>query len=150
MYAIGGQNSWPCGGLDVAGEGNPLFGGHTWHPNSGTRGRMMGADAPIPPTSEECRRPPEGTPPRRIECFTLQKERGGTDTHLPRRDPTRRRADSLPQQGGGTSLEILTALLKSSPQFTVWSRDDGTPCPNFNEKPDPDHLAPERGVTKQF
>lgn len=35
-------------------------------------------------------------------------------------------------------------------QFTVWSRDDGTPFPNLNDEPDLDNLAPEESVTKQF
>jgi hypothetical protein len=35
-------------------------------------------------------------------------------------------------------------------QFTVWSRDDGTPFPNLNAEPDPDDLYPENDVTKQF
>lgn len=41
-------------------------------------------------------------------------------------------------------------LLIPGAQFTLWSRDDGTPFPNLNEEPDPDDLSPESSVTKQF
>lgn len=41
-------------------------------------------------------------------------------------------------------------LLMPGTQLTVWSRNDGTPFPNLNDEPDPNDLAPEGSVTKQF
>jgi hypothetical protein len=41
-------------------------------------------------------------------------------------------------------------LLIPGGQYTVWSRKDGTPFPNLNDEPNPDDLAPEGSVTKQF
>jgi len=41
-------------------------------------------------------------------------------------------------------------LLIPGAQFTVWSRDDGTPFPNLNAEPDPGDLYPEESVTKQL
>lgn len=35
-------------------------------------------------------------------------------------------------------------------QYTVWSREDGTPFPNLNYMPDSEDLCPEETVTKQF
>lgn len=41
-------------------------------------------------------------------------------------------------------------LLIPGAKFTIWSRKDGTPFPSLNDDPDPDDLAPEENVTKQF
>ena len=41
-------------------------------------------------------------------------------------------------------------LLVPRTQFTVWSRDDGTPCPNLDNDIDLDDLYPEETITKQF
>jgi len=60
----------------------------------------MGADAPIPPRARSAAAP-DGAPPRRIRLLFSRKGRRDAYSPLPRRDPMRRRADSLPQQGGG-------------------------------------------------
>jgi len=73
---------------------------------------------------------------------------------LPSEGPARRPSDSLRSRGGGEivgcqrSCTIILSLNKA--QFTVWSRDDGTPFPNLNSEPDPDDLCPEEILTKQF
>lgn len=41
-------------------------------------------------------------------------------------------------------------LLMPGTEITVWSRNDGMPFPTLNDEPDPDDLAPEGSVTKQF
>jgi hypothetical protein len=41
-------------------------------------------------------------------------------------------------------------LLMPGTEITVWSRNDGMPFPSLNDEPDPDDLAPEGSVTKQF
>ena len=52
-------------------------------------------------------------------------------------------AERLPATQGGGGIVIKV-------QFTVWSRDKGTPFPNLNEKLDLDDLCPKSTMTKQF
>lgn len=44
----------------------------------------------------------------------------------------------------------MVNLLMPGTKITVWSREDEIPFPNLNDEPDPDDLAPEGSVTKQF
>ena len=54
-----------------------------------------------------------------------------------------------PEKNSDATWDTVELLMLGT-QLTVWSRDDGTPFPNFNDEPDPDDTCPKEGVTKQF
>jgi hypothetical protein len=54
-----------------------------------------------------------------------------------------------PKKNSDVTWDIVELVMPGA-QFTVWSRDDGTPFPNLNDETDSDNLAPEGSVTKQF
>jgi hypothetical protein len=54
-----------------------------------------------------------------------------------------------PEKDSDVTWDTVELLIPGA-QFTVWSRDTGTPFPDLNAEPDPDDLFPEGSVTKQF
>ena len=78
--------------------------------------------------------------------FVTQRGSIGEDVRL-RLHPS----DSLrSREGVESQLSDTVGLLMPGTQLTVWSCDDGTPFPSFNEEIDPDDLSPEGTITKQF
>jgi len=91
-----------------------------------------------------------------LRCPTRKRSADFCATHLPVRKYF---IKSLAQRGPDEAAERLRAergggRIAIKVQFSVWSRDDGTPFPNFSNQhvtePDIDDLFPEGYVTKQF